>query len=109
MIRNDRKYIFIRPFWFETSVESFSCAWAMDFGRMFSSHAESRREDASFWLAVRLRWGGSRCIIVGKYPRRVENLKLFVGCLYFRFWVLRVISNARVKPNMVTARAVILR
>lgn len=39
----------------------------------------SRREDADFWLIDRFMYGARRCIIVGKYPSKVENLKAFEG------------------------------
>uniref|UniRef100_A0A8B9Z0F2 NADH-ubiquinone oxidoreductase chain 6 n=1 Tax=Bos mutus grunniens TaxID=30521 RepID=A0A8B9Z0F2_BOSMU len=49
------------------------------FGRMASSQIRSRREDADFWLIDRFMYGARRCIIVGKYPSKVENLKAFEG------------------------------
>ena len=40
-------------------------------------------------------------MMVEKYPKRLENLRVFEGeC------VLRLISSANTKPRMVTARAV---
>ena len=38
-----------------------------------------RREDADFWLIDKFMYGARRCIIVGKYPSKVENLKAFEG------------------------------
>lgn len=51
----------------------------MVFGRMASSQIRSRREDADFWLIDKFMYGARRCIIVGKYPSKVENLKAFEG------------------------------
>ena len=44
--------------------------------------------------------------MTGKYPRGLENLKRFEGYLNFRLLVARFISNARMKPVIVMARAV---
>ncbi len=76
---------------------------------MVSSQIRSSKEVASFWLINRSRCGGRRCMIVGKYPSKVENLKEFDGCVYFRFCVSRLISNAIMKPRVVIARAVSFR
>lgn len=81
----------------------------MDFGNTFSSQIMSSSIDADFWLIVRLIFGGRRCITVGKYPRRLENLKRFEGYLSFKFLATRLSSNARIKPVIVTARAVSFR
>lgn len=35
--------------------------------------------DAYFWLVLRPASGKERCIIAGKYPNRLENLKEFEG------------------------------
>lgn len=48
-------------------------------------------------------------MIVGKYPNRLENLKALDGYLNFRFWVVLLIYIARIKPRVVTARAIIFR
>lgn len=45
-------------------------------------------------------------MIVGKYPRRLENLRGARGCLNFRFCVEVLRSRAMVNPRMVTKRAV---
>ena len=45
-------------------------------------------------------------MIVGKYPRRLENLNRFDGCVSLRFCEARFSSSANVKPRSVTARAV---
>lgn len=50
---------------------------AVVFGRIVSVQVRSNKEVANFWLVVRVRWGSKRCIIVGKYPSRVENLVEF--------------------------------
>lgn len=36
-------------------------------------------EGRMFWLIDRFMYGARRCIIVGKYPSKVENLKAFEG------------------------------
>ena len=46
---------------------------------------------------------------MGKYPNRLENLKALDGYLNFRFWVVLLISSSRIKPRIVTARAIIFR
>lgn len=51
----------------------------MVFGRMASIQIRSRREDSDFLLIDRFMYGARRCIIVGKYPSKVENLKAFEG------------------------------
>lgn len=109
VMRKDRKYSLMRPCWFEVSIEAFSWMRAVVFGKMFSSHVMSSEEVASFWLIVRYRSGGRRCMIVGKYPSERENLVGFEGRLYFRFCVLRLISNAIMKPRVVIVRAVSFR
>lgn len=53
VIRKERKYNLIRPFWFVTIVDIFIWVDEMVFGKMFSSQIRSRRDDADFWLIVR--------------------------------------------------------
>ena len=53
VIRNERKYNLIRPFWLVIVVDIFVWASEMVFGQMVSSQIRSRREDADFWLIVR--------------------------------------------------------
>ena len=65
VMRNERKYNLIWPFWVEIRIEVFIWNWEMDFGRMFSSQIESSRSDADFWLIDRFASGGNRCMIVG--------------------------------------------
>lgn len=65
VMRNERKYNLIWPFWVEIRIEVFIWNWEIDFGRMLSSQIESSRSDADFWLIDRFVSGGSRCIIVG--------------------------------------------
>lgn len=43
-------------------------------------------------------------MIVGKKPRRLQNLNNFEGWVNLRFWVIRLISIARAKPRIVTAK-----
>lgn len=81
----------------------------MDFGNTFSSQIISNSIDADFWLMVRLIFDGRRCITIGKYPRRLENLKRLEGYMNFRFLAARLSSSARIKPVIVTARAVSFR
>lgn len=53
VIRKERKYSLIRPFWLVIVVDIFIWASEMVFGRIVSSQIRSRREDANFWLIVR--------------------------------------------------------
>lgn len=53
VIRKERKYSLIRPFWLVIMVDIFIWASEMVFGRIVSSQIRSRREDADFWLIVR--------------------------------------------------------
>lgn len=53
VIRKERKYSLIRPFWLVIVVDIFIWASEMVFGRIVSSQIRSRREDADFWLIVR--------------------------------------------------------
>lgn len=55
VMRKDRKYNLMRPFWFEVSREAFSWMWAVVFGNKTSIQVRSSREVASFWLIVRTR------------------------------------------------------
>lgn len=52
--RKERKYSLIRPFWFVTIMDIFIWVSEIVFGRIFSNQIKSRREDADFWLIVRL-------------------------------------------------------
>lgn len=108
MIRKERKYSLIWPFWAEIVVEVFIWKRARDFGRVFSSHVRSSNREAVFWPAVRLVWGIRRCMMVGKYPREFEKLKGVDAGLRVRFRVRALSSSASIKPNRVTARAVSL-
>lgn len=65
VIKNERKYSLIRPFWLVTIVDIFIWMSEVVLGRIFSSQMRSRREDADFWLIVRFMWGVKRCMIVG--------------------------------------------
>lgn len=107
--RKERKYSLIWPFWLDTRVEVFIWSREMDLGRAFSIQVRSSSREAVFWLRVRFIRGMRRCITVGKYPSRLENLNRVEGCLNFRFCVARLRSMAIVKPRIVTARAVIFR
>lgn len=46
------------------------------------------------------------CMIARKYLRRLENLNRFEGSLNLDFCVVKLISSARINPEIVTARAV---
>ena len=79
VIRKERKYSLIRPFWLVIVVDIFIWASEMVFGRILCSQIRSRREDADFWLIDRFIWGVRRSIIVGYYANRFENLNVFDG------------------------------
>lgn len=57
MIRKDRKYSLIWPFWVEMSVEVFIWDREIDFGKAFSSQVRSSSIEATFWLIIRLMRG----------------------------------------------------
>lgn len=107
--RKERKYSLIWPFWLEVKIEAFICRLEIDFGSAVSNQVRSSRWEAVFWPRIRFSRGRKRCMIVGKYPRRLENLKGARGCLNFRFCVKVARSRAIVKPRMVTERAAIFR
>lgn len=44
--------------------------------------------------------------MIGKYPRRLENLNRVDGCLSLRLCEVRFSSNAKINPKSVTVRAV---
>lgn len=52
--RKERKYNLIRPFWLVIVVDIFVCISEVVFGKTFSNQIRSRREDADFWLIIRL-------------------------------------------------------
>lgn len=54
VIRKERKYSLIRPFWFVIVVDIFIWASEIVFGKMVSSQIRSRREDADFGLLLSL-------------------------------------------------------
>ena len=54
VIRKERKYNLIRPFWLVIITDIFIWINEVVFGRIFSSQIESMREDADFWLIVKL-------------------------------------------------------
>lgn len=105
----DRKYSLIRPFWLEMVIDDFMFRWEIDLGSRYSSQIISINIEASFWLAVRFTAGTKRWIMVGKYPRRFENLDKFDACLNLRFSEVVLSSRASMKPSSVTARAVSFR
>lgn len=106
--KNERKYNLIKPFWLETSIEVFIWKCKMDFGRTFSSWIESSKSDADFWLIDRFMNGGSQCMMIGKYLRRLENLNTLEGCSSFRLYVVRPSSSAKVNPGLNDAKAHVL-
>lgn len=55
VIRKERKYSLIRPFWFVIIVDMFIWISEVVFGKIFSSQIRSRREDADFWLIIRFK------------------------------------------------------
>ena len=52
---------------------------AVVFGKIVSSQIKSSKEVANFWLIDTFRWRGRRYMMVGKYPKEVENLEEFEG------------------------------
>lgn len=68
VIKNDRKYSLIKPFWFDTIVDAsiWNCATVL--GRIFSIHVRSNDIEADFWLNSRFILGNDRWIKIGKYP-----------------------------------------
>ena len=54
VIRKERKYNLIRPFWLVIITDIFIWINEVVFGRIFSSQIKSMREDADFWLIVKL-------------------------------------------------------
>lgn len=53
VIRKERKYNLIIPFWLEIRVDMFDCDLEISFGRRFSSQIKSSKREAYFWLASR--------------------------------------------------------
>lgn len=53
VIRNDRKYNLINPFWLDTRVEVFIWIEEIVLGRKISSQVRSSRREADFWPMVR--------------------------------------------------------
>lgn len=107
--KKERKYNLICPFWVETVVEALIRERAIDLGRTFSSQLRSSSRKAVFWPAARFVSGNRWCMMVGRYPKELENLNGFDACLSVRFWVMRLSSSATMKPSRVTIRAVNLR
>lgn len=48
VIRNDKKYSLINPFWFDTRVEAFICMEEIVLGKKISSQVRSSRREADF-------------------------------------------------------------
>lgn len=78
-------------------------------GKKISSQVRSSNREADFWPIVRLVSGGRRWMMVGKYPRRLENLNMLEGDLNFRLSAARLSSSAKTNPVRVTNRAVSFR
>lgn len=66
VIKKERKYSLIWPFWLEMSVDVFIWNEEIDFGRVFSNQVESSSMEATFWLISKLTSGCRRCMTVGK-------------------------------------------
>lgn len=66
VIKKERKYNLIWPFWLEIRVDVFIWNVEIDFGRAFSSQVRSSSIEATFWLISKLISGCSRCMTVGK-------------------------------------------
>lgn len=65
VIRKERKYSLIRPFWFDTIVDIFIWMKEVVFGRIVSSQIKSSNDDADFWLIDRLWYVSRRCMMEG--------------------------------------------
>lgn len=52
-MRKEREYSLIMPFWVVTVLEAVVCTCAIILGIDFSSHIESSRRRARFWLMSR--------------------------------------------------------
>lgn len=48
VIKKDRKYSLISPFWLEIRVDIFDCEWEISFGSRFSSQIRSSNKEAYF-------------------------------------------------------------
>lgn len=108
-IRNDIKYSFTRPFWLVKSLDELVCMVEVALGRDFSSQIKSSKFRDILKLGFKVSKGNVRCIIVGKYPSRVENFKyglvLLVERLRLKLFSSREIAN----PMIEISRAVIFR
>lgn len=65
VMRNDRKYSLIRPFWVDTRIDIFIWIMEVVLGKIVSSQMRSKSSDADFWLMERVRCGDKRCITEG--------------------------------------------
>lgn len=54
MIKKDRKYSLIWPFWLEIYDEAFIWNSEVDFGRVFSNQVWSSSIEATFWPIIKL-------------------------------------------------------
>lgn len=66
MIRNERKYSLIMPFWLLRVEEVIMCIEDIIFGMAFSSQIRSRSVRAVLKLVLSVFKGSRRCIVVGK-------------------------------------------
>lgn len=57
VIRKDRKYNLIIPFWLEIRVDKFDCDLEISFGRRPSNQIRSSKREAYFWLASKFMSG----------------------------------------------------
>lgn len=103
------KYSLIRPFWLEVVWEAMRLNLARNLGRACSSQIRSRDLKAVVWLIVRFLCGISRCIMSGKNPSKVENLRGEKVVFNVRLRVSLFSSIARASPAMVTSRAAVFR
>lgn len=66
VIRNERKYSLIMPFWLLRVEEVCMCIVEVILGMAFSNQIRSRRVRAVLKLMLSVFRGSSRCMIVGK-------------------------------------------
>ena len=78
-------------------------------GINFSNQIRSIRFDAELRLDDRSLLGINRCVVVGKYPREVENCFIGDVLLGSRLLVSLFSSRAVIRPSIVIRMAVIFR
>lgn len=109
VIRNDRKYSLISPFWLVIDLEIDVCRVDRVFGSAFSIQMRSSRFSDVLKLIVSILLGIRRCMVSGKNPRDVENMAACEGLSSVRFEVRLFSSSAMANPIIVTRMAVVFR